>query len=381
MKKLARLLYSALLIGVIASILAAAPAGASLYMHETPGIELVSIRLSPMAAPVGGANQTGQIRSLIIDEQTAAGYRVKENSFTATRVGSEITIHVGGLFFFGADRLDGTIRKGSLTLATPARDGTIRRRPFKEVSEDRWNAAVAKFKQVARLARLGYEYRWWSNEEQQASARLTENKKRLAYAKEQQAKADQALQRAEAALQSWQRRLAAAEKVKEAAAALAGACDECDSVPAIRSAELAVREAQRAISYETQHARDEEVAALGRLAAVQRALEAKKQAIEREAPRSRSGNPEAELATGNVEVAVGGVEVAVGGVEVVIGGLEVNKAQASSAARNTADSVRALQEAIGGDTLRIQQARQQQAAISQAGAALAKKLGLGKKRP
>jgi hypothetical protein len=380
MKTRVRLPYPALLVLAMATTLVAGPAGASLYMHETPGTELVGIRLSFMAAPVGGANQTGQIRSLIIDAQTAEGYRVEEHSCTATRLGREVTIHVGGLFFFGANRLDGRIGRGSLSLSAPASDGTIRRTSFTEVSEDRWNAAVVKFKRVARLVRLGDEFRSWSNEEQQACARLTENKRGLADAKVQQVKADEALQRATADLESGERRLEAAEKVREAAAALADACERCDSGSAIRSAGEVVREAREVVAYEAAHIRDDEAAAPARLDSAQRKLEEKTHEIQG-GPASSEDNSHAGLATGRVQQAVGHVEGAVGHMEVAVGQLEVNEAQTSSAARNAADLVRAFQKAITDDNLRIQEAKQQQAAISRTGTALAQKLGLGKKRP
>lgn len=64
MKTRVRLPYPALLVLAMATTLVAGPAGAILYMHETPGTELVGIRLSFMAAPVGGANQTGSSSEL-----------------------------------------------------------------------------------------------------------------------------------------------------------------------------------------------------------------------------------------------------------------------------------------------------------------------------
>jgi hypothetical protein len=379
MKILARLPHSALLVAAIVSILAAAPAFASLYMHETPGVELVSIRLSAMAAPVGGANQTGQIRSLIIDERTAEGYRVKEHSFTATRVGREITIHVGGLFFFGADRLDGTIRQGSLTLAMPARDGTIRRTSFAEVSEDRWNAAVLKFKQVARHVRLGYEYRWWSNEEQQASGRLTENKRRFGDAKAKQAEANQEVQSATAAHASGKRRLAAAQKVHQAASELATACRDCDNISAIRSAEEEVKEAEQVIEYEVKHIRGDEGTALRRLASAQHDLEEKTRAIQAEPARSRN-NYDAQSAGYDVQSAVYDVQSAIYDLQSALYDLKQDESEADSMTRAAADLIRAFENAIANDRARVQEARQRQATIGRAATALVKKLGLGKKR-
>jgi predicted nucleic acid-binding Zn-ribbon protein len=340
-------------------------ASASVYMRSAPN-ELVYIRLDWVGSNILGANRTGQFTSVRADDRMQDGTDVTSQSFTGTVSGKEVSLSIGSLSCYG------NLARGTLTLRIPRDSGQIDKLILIEVSEERWNVALAKFKarrlaevtklrQQQALERRSRELIEWieqafsdlpkaAEEIKHLKQTIGDYEKRLTAEQKKQAELDSHLRRSRDSLSRGQNQISEARSISDASGILAEQCRSASDLEAVRDTEQAVKNVSSRIEECAIHIAD--VASRVRevsgdteqpLTAVDAQFVECKKTLEstsrrlRDLPKKELSDDEradiekaageVEAAVGKVEVAIGDIETSIGKVETAIGSIESDKGE------------------------------------------------------